>query len=184
MAKALDTCILVHAVSAPPPESDGELARKRRDCKALIMQQQELCIPGIVVVEFLPFLRPAEEPAARELLEKIDVLPFGADAALLAADLVADARKSGSVCDRCLNPLNSRACKGCNRNNSRGNCLQDYFVAASAAVAPHVDTLFTYDIREHLVVALKGRLNIVRPEDTRGPLFAYVDEVEEEGRSR
>jgi predicted nucleic acid-binding protein len=183
MPAMLDTNVLVYAMSPPVKDSASDLAAMRRDSRALLFSSGAFCISALTLVEFAPYLRPNERAEAEKLLQRVDVIGISIEAASLAAKLIEKHSTLPSICRACLGYLKATPCKHCKASISKAQGFNDFIIIASAAVEPNVTVLYTYDDRPELAKAVRGRVEIQRPPNANGPMYAALAEQGEEDES-
>jgi hypothetical protein len=175
MPAMIDSNVLMHATRSAPADAASEEALKRRDCRALLRGMTEFCVSVITFVEYAPFTRSDEQANMLEFAPKMDVVALTPEAASLAVQLIGTQRKLPSVCAKCLSYRGKAACKVCGSVSSRGQGLADYMIIASAAMAPHVDVLYTYDERPEIAKLVADRVRVSAPPSAAGALWERLE---------
>lgn len=168
--RMFDTNVIICALSKHLT-GNAEEVQARADCGAAIAASDEVFISTISMMEFYPHMTPKDRAVFDEFSDRITYVPFNAAAAALAAQLFEKHRAREKVCRRCANPAGTTPCKGCGAVRSINSNRNDFCIAASAAVDPDVDFLFTYDF-VYLAPALAGRVHVCEPPNASGKLFS------------
>lgn len=176
--RMFDTNVVLHALNKHLT-ADEELAQKRADCSAAIVASEEIYISTVSMMEFYPHMTAKEREAYDEIRGRVSHVPFTGAAANLAARLFEKYRKQEKVCRICASLEGSSPCKGCGAVRSFHSRRNDFCIAASAAVDPDVDVLFTYDFL-YLAPALAGMVDVCEPPNAAGKLFAGEPLTEED----
>jgi predicted nucleic acid-binding protein len=167
LSALVDTDVLVHATRS---SVDAAAKDKRRDCRTLLQTLDPVVISVITYTELVPYLTDPERKSHAGLLDKFDQRPFGPLEAQLASKLIAKHRSAENVCQRCFGVKTADECQKCGLRRSRGARLNDFYIAATGAIADDIDTIYTYDFL-YLNQYLRGKVEIQRPRNASGPLF-------------
>ncbi len=173
----VDTMVLIYGMRTARPKDAPAVLSMMQKSKHLLRQYSPLRVSVISTLEFLRGLKPADEAAARPLLDGLMGEAVSPAAAQRASDLLSKRVYTKHACHECSNLLVGHPCKKCGKHVASVQRMNDALITATAEVLEDVDILYTFDRGILDFAGDVTNLRIMEPPSIDGPLFAKKDET-------